>query len=146
MGNSQMNERDTYIYLAGLFDGEACVTFKVHPLKRKNRPGCPTHNVRLIRVEISMTNEILISWIHQVFGFGWCKARKFNTVPSHYKQQWRWACSYRNAYKLAKLLQPHSKILKAKWEKIIKHYDTKLLKQTPPQELPYAKTEALLSS
>jgi len=141
-----MNDRETYIYLAGLFDGEACITFKVHPLKRKDRKGSPTHYVRLIRVEISMTNESIITWIHQTFGFGWSKARKFNTVPSHYKQQWRWACSYRNAYKLAKLLQPHSKILKAKWDKIITHYDNKFNTSTQVQDVPHANPQALLSS
>lgn len=141
-----MNERDTHIYLAGLFDGEACVTFKVHPLKRKNRPGCPTHNVRLIRVEISMTNENIINWIHQTFGFGWSKPRKFNTVPSHYKQQWRWACSYRNAYKLAKLLCPHSKILKSKWETIIQHYDNKKYNLMKTPELSNANTQTFFPS
>jgi len=142
-----MIDRETYIYLAGLFDGEACITFKRTLIRRNNRKGRPIHNVQIIRVEISMTNENIINWIHQVFGFGWSKARKFNTVPSHYKQQWRWACSYRNAYKLATLLYPYSKILKSKWETIIQYYDNKDTNtKVYPSLDTHANTDPLFSS
>ena len=43
-------------YIAGLFDGEGCVTCKQKPTKRKDRGG-KVYNQWYIRCEISMTDK-----------------------------------------------------------------------------------------
>ena len=55
-------------YIAGLFDGEGCVTCKKKPTKRADRKG-KIYNQWYIRCEISMTDKEVISWIHETFGF-----------------------------------------------------------------------------
>ena len=50
---------DTIAYIAGLFDGEGCVTCKKKPTKRKDRGG-KIYNQWYIRCEIAMTNRAVI--------------------------------------------------------------------------------------
>lgn len=78
-------------YIAGLFDGEGCVTCKQRKTKRKDRGG-KIYNQWYIRCEISMTDRGVIEWIHRTLGFGWWKEKKYNNRPGNYKRQWRWCC------------------------------------------------------
>ena len=63
-------------YLAGLFDGEGSVYYKQLKQKRHQRPGKPIHNVWSIRMEIAMTDESIIRWVHDFLGVGSCGPRK----------------------------------------------------------------------
>ena len=76
-------------YIAGLFDGEGCVTCKKKPTKRKDRKN-KVYDQRYIRCELSMTDKTTVEWLHKTLGFGWCKEKKYNNKPK-YKKQWRWA-------------------------------------------------------
>ena len=62
-------------YIAGLFDGEGCVTCKKKPTKRADRNG-KVYNQWYIRCEITMTDKEVISWIHEVLGFGWSRRKE----------------------------------------------------------------------
>ena len=58
-------------YIAGLFDGEGCFTFKRRMKKRKEaKKSYPTWD---IRIEINMTDESVIRWVcndcSRVIGF-----------------------------------------------------------------------------
>ncbi len=64
-------------YIAGLFDGEGCVTCKKKPTKRPDRKG-KIYNQWYIRCEISMTDKEVISWLHETLGFGWSAEKKYN--------------------------------------------------------------------
>ena len=108
-------------YIAGLFDGEGCVTCKKHPTKRKDRGG-KVYNQWFIRCEISMTDKEVISWLHETLGFGWSAEKKYNNKPK-YKKQWRWSCGYRDALVFAKLMWPYAQIKLNKLEQIIDHYE-----------------------
>ena len=108
-------------YIAGLFDGEGCVTCKKHPTKRKDRGG-KVYNQWFIRCEISMTDKEVISWLHETLGFGWSAEKKYNNKPK-YKRQWRWSCGYRDALVFAKLMWPYAQIKLNKLEQIIDHYE-----------------------
>ena len=113
---------DTIAYIAGLFDGEGCVTCKQKKTKRKDRGG-KIYNQWYIRCEIAMTDKHVIEWIHEVLGFGWCAEKKYNTRPKHYKRQWRWCCGYQDALVFAKISWPYVQVKVHAIENIIDHYD-----------------------
>ena len=112
---------DTIAYIAGLFDGEGCVTCKQKPTKRKDRGG-KIYNQWYIRCEIAMTNRAVIEWIHEVLGFGWCAEKRYNNKPK-YKKQWRWCCGYRDALLFAKIIWPYTQVKLHQIENIIDHYE-----------------------
>ena len=112
---------DTIAYIAGLFDGEGCVTCKQKKTKRKDRGG-KIYNQWYIRCEIAMTDRHVIEWIHETLGFGWCKEKKYNNKPK-YKRQWRWSCGYQDALVFAKIIWPYVQVKIHAIEKIIDHYD-----------------------
>ncbi len=106
-------------YLAGLFDGEGSIYYKQTKQKRHNRPGKPVHNIWVIRMEIAMTDESIIRWVHDFLGVGSCGPRK---VKPGKKKQWRWRCSHRDAYFVARLLWPYVHVKLEKINQIINHY------------------------
>ena len=114
-----MNVSDA-AYIAGLFDGEGCVTCKQVNRNRKDRGKI--YNQWYIRCEISMTDQEVIKWLHDTLGFGWSAEKKYNTKPK-YKRQWRWCCGYRDALTFAKLLWPFAQVKLHKLEQIIDHYE-----------------------
>ena len=108
-------------YIAGLFDGEGCCSYKQRLTKRKDRKGA-VYNQWYIRAEIAMTNEDVIQWVHQTLGFGWSGPKRYNNKP-HFKPQWRWSCGYRDCLKFAKLMVPYSQVKKEVLQKVIHHYE-----------------------
>lgn len=111
-------------YLAGLFDGEGSIYYKQTKQKRHNRPGKPVHNIWVIRMEIAMTDESIIRWVHDFLGVGSCGPRK---VKPGKKKQWRWRCSHRQAYFVAKLIWPYVHIKLPAIQKIIEHYSKEII-------------------
>lgn len=111
-------------YLAGLFDGEGSIYYKQTKQKRHNRPGKPVHNIWVIRMEIAMTDESIIRWVHDFLGVGSCGPRK---VKPGKKKQWRWRCSHRQAYLVAKLIWPYVHIKLPAIQKIIEHYSKEII-------------------
>ena len=113
-------------YLAGLFDGEGSVYFKKTRQKKHKRPGKPTHNVMVIRIEMSMTDKSVMEWVFNLVKCGNLKLNVKNKSPSskpHWKDQWRWRCSHRDAYGVAKLLWPFAQVKLHKLEQIIDYYE-----------------------
>ena len=113
---------DTIAYIAGLFDGEGCVSCKKVKTKRKDRGG-KVYNQWYIRCEISMTDKHIIEWIHETLGFGWCAEKKYHNQSKNYKRQWRWSCGYQDALVFAKIIWPYVQVKVHAIEKIIDHYD-----------------------
>ena len=64
-------------YIAGLFDGEGCVTCKKKPTKRKDRKN-KVYDQWYIRCELAMTDKTTVEWLHHTLGFGWCKEKRYN--------------------------------------------------------------------
>ena len=114
-----------YAYIAGLFDGEGCVQYKQYwDTKRKDRPR--RYKTWRISMEMSMTDEMVIRWVHEILKVGTVKLNIKNKSPSsksHWKDQWRWRCSHRDAYKVAKILWPFAQVKQHKIEQIIDHYE-----------------------
>ena len=122
-GINPMTQNDI-AYIAGLFDGEGSVEYTRRLEKRtKGR----RYKVWRITLEMSMTDESVIRWVHEVLGVGTVSIRLKNKSPSskpHWKKQWRWRCSFREALYVAKLLWPHAQTKLHKLEQIIDHYGT----------------------
>ena len=55
-------------YIAGLFDGEGCITYKQYMRKRTHqKKAYPTWSIRM---EMAMTDESVLRWVHEVLGVG----------------------------------------------------------------------------
>ena len=59
-------------YLAGLFDGEGSIYFARRPEKKKKHKGKGYRiaNAQRISMEVTMTDESVIRWMHEVLGVG----------------------------------------------------------------------------
>ena len=114
-----MNQSDA-AYLAGLFDGEGSIYFKRTRQKKHQRPGKPTHNEMVIRMEIAMTDKSVLEWVWETTGVGAFGTRK---VKEGYKPQWRWRASHRDALKVCRELWPFAQTKLHKIEQIIDYYE-----------------------
>ena len=104
-------------YIAGLFDGEGSVQYKQYMRKRKhNIKAYPTWSIRM---EIAMTDRSILMWLCEVLGTGTVHSRK---VRPGRKKQWRWRCSHRQAYYVARLIWPYVHVKLDGVQKIIEHY------------------------
>ena len=108
-------------YIAGLFDGEGCVSYKQYMRKRPhNIKPYPTWQIRL---EIAMTDKSILVWVMEVLGVGTVTEKKYKTAYTvGWKKQWRWRCQLRDAYYVCLLLQPYAHVKLEQMNKIIKHY------------------------
>ena len=122
-----MVSENNIAYIAGLFDGEGSIYFARRPEKKKkhNGEGYRTSMSQRISMEITMTDEMVIRWVHEVLGVGTVvrKPRKgLRKDGTKYLMQWKWRCTFRDAYQVCKLIWPWSKTKLEKVEKIIDHY------------------------
>ena len=121
-----MNVSDA-AYIAGLFDGEGSLQYKKAWEKKKKHTGKgyrKTHAWR-INMEIAMTDESVIRWVHEVLGVGSVIKRNVKGITKaggKYKTQWRWRCTFRDAYYVCKLLWPYTHVKLHKIEQVIDHY------------------------
>ena len=114
--------RDTDIaYLAGLFDGEGSIDFT----KRKEKKRSGTYNCRRVSMEVTMTDQSVIRWMHEVLGVGTVvkKPRKgLRKDGTKYLTQWRWRCTFRDAYYVCRVLWPYAHTKLSKIQQVIDHY------------------------
>ena len=60
-------------YIAGLFDGEGSIHIKrgiENKKKHTGKPGRRISNSMRISMEITMTDESVLRWLHEVLGVG----------------------------------------------------------------------------
>ena len=110
-------------YLAGLFDGEGCITYKQK--MRQRRPIEKAYPTWEIRMEINMTHQSVIRLIHEMTGVGTVAKKPPGKGQLGKKMQWRWRCGYRAAYYVCRNIAPHSHVKLDKVQKIIDHYTDK---------------------
>jgi hypothetical protein len=108
-------------YIAGLFDGEGSISYKQYMRKKPhNKKAYP---IWQIRMEISMTDKSVLTWLHLVLGVGTLNIKKYKSAYTKgWKKQWRWRCSSRDAYYVCLLIQPYAHTKVVDINKIIKHY------------------------
>ena len=121
--------RDTDIsYIAGLFDSGGSIQYKKKPEKKKSG----TYDCRRISMEITMTDSSVIRWVNEVLGCGTFskKPRKGKRKDgTKYLMQYRWRCTFRDAYYVCLLIWPWSHTKLPKIQQIIEHYTTERLKK-----------------
>ena len=108
-------------YIAGLFDGEGSIEFT----KRKEKKRNGTYDCRRISMEISMTDESVLRWVTEVLGVGTLtkKPRKgFRKNGTRYLMQYRWRCTFRDAYYVCRVLWPYAHTKLPKIQQVIDHY------------------------
>ena len=122
-----MNETDR-AYIAGLFDGEGSVSYKQYMRKRKGqKKAYPTWSIRM---EIAMTDKSVLIWLHEVLGVGTLnrKPRKGRRKDgTKYLMQYRWRCTFRDAYYVCRLLWPYAHTKLPKIQQVIEHYASNVL-------------------
>ena len=115
-------------FIAGLFDGEGCITYKQYMRKRTHqKKAYPTWSIRM---EMAMTDQSVLRWVHEVLGVGTLnkKPRKgLRKDGTKYLMQYKWRCTFRDAYKICRLIWPWSKTKLHKVEQIIDHYDPHIM-------------------
>jgi len=115
-------------YIAGLFDGEGSVNITRRPEKKKKHKGKPGYrisNSMRISMEISMTDQSVLLWLHEVLGVGTLtdKPRKGRRKDgTKYLMQYRWRCTFRDAYYVCLLIWPWAHTKLPKIQQIMEHY------------------------
>ena len=113
-------------YIAGLFDGEGSISYKQYMRKRKHqKKAYPTWSIRM---EMAMTDQSVLRWVHEVLGVGTVNPKRYKTKYTvGWKKQWRWRCQFRDAYYVARLLWPYVHVKLPGIQKIIEHYSKEIL-------------------
>ena len=120
-------------YIAGLFDGEGSLHFKRAPEKKKRHKGKPGYrmsNSMRISMEITMTDQSVLIWVHEVLGVGTLtkKPRKGRRVDgTKYLMQYRRRCTFRDAFYVCCMIWPWSHTKLDKINKVIEHYNGKIM-------------------
>ena len=130
MGRKQfyMKMKDNELaYIAGLFDGEGSIHIKRAPEKKKKHKGSGHRisNSMRISMEITMTDQSVLIWVHEVLGCGTLtkKPRKGRRVDgTKYLMQYRWRCTFRDAFYVCCLLFPYAHTKLSKIQQVINHY------------------------
>jgi len=81
-------------------------------------------------MEITMTDESVLRYVHEVLGVGTLnkKPRKgFRKDGTKYLMQYRWRCTFRDAYYVCRLLWPYAHTKLYKIQQVIDHYGEHLV-------------------
>ena len=114
-------------YIAGLFDGEGSIYYakRIEKKKKHKGKGYRTSMSQRISMEVTMTDESVIRWLHEVLGVGTVvkKPRKgLRKDGTKYLMQYKWRCTFRDAYYVCRLLWPYAHTKLPKINQIIEHY------------------------
>ena len=135
-------------YIAGLFDGEGSIYYARRPERKKkhNGEGFRYSNSMRISMEMTMTDKSVIKWVHDILGVGTVvkKPRKgFRKDGTKYLMQWKWRCTFRDAFYVCCVLWPYAHTKLPKIQKIIDHYDGIVMNNKVVDLLEYKKMMSL---
>ena len=127
-----MKSSEDIAYIAGLFDGEGSIHFKrgIEKKKKHKGKGYRLSNSMRISMEITMTDKSVLMWVHEILGVGTLrkKPRKgFRKDGTKYLMQYKWRCTFRDAYYVCCLLFPYAHTKLEKIQNIIDHYSGKIM-------------------
>ena len=119
-------------YIAGLFDGEGSIHFRrgVEKKKKHKGGGYRISNSLRLPMEITMTDQSVLAWLHEVLKVGTLnkKPRKgLRKDGTKYLMQYRWRCTFRDAYYVCCLIWPWAHTKLPKIQQVIEHYQGKLM-------------------
>ena len=114
-------------YIAGLFDGEGSIYFakRLEKKKKHKGEGYRLANAQRISMEITMTDRSVLQWVHEVLKVGTLvkKPRKgLRKDGTKYLTQWKWRCTFRDAYYVCALIWPWAHTKLPKINQILEHY------------------------
>ena len=115
-------------YIAGLFDGEGSIHMRrgIEKKKKHNGKGYRLSNSLRLSMEITMTDKSVLVWVHEVLGCGTLtdKPRKGKRVDgTPYLKQYRWRCTFRDAYYVCCLIWPWAHTKLPKITQVMEHYN-----------------------
>ena len=121
-----MRESDI-AYIAGLFDGEGSIYYKkgIEKKKKHNGKGYRESKSWRINMEVTMTDQMVINWLKETLKVGTVtkKPRKGKRKDgTNYLMQYRWRCTFREAYFVCCLIYPYSITKLEKVKQILDHY------------------------
>jgi len=103
------------IYIAGLFDGEGCITLSKNS-RLQEKCKTPTYT---LRARVRMTDENTIRWLHSVIGGKFYSARnppgRLITSPNS-KPYFEWGVAGVNAVDFLKQIHPYLRLKKPQAE------------------------------
>ena len=119
-------------YIAGLFDGEGSIYYTRRPEKKKKHKGkgYRVSNSLRLSMEITMTDQSVVRWVHEILGCGTVvkKPRKgFRKDGTKFLMQYKWRCTFRDAFYVCCVLWPHAHTKLPKIQQILDHYSGKLM-------------------
>jgi hypothetical protein len=114
-------------YIAGLFDGEGSIYFarRLEKKRKHKGEGYRLANAQRISMEITMTDKSVLMWVHEVLGVGTLvkKPRKgYRKDGTKFLVQWKWRCTFRDAYYVCTLIWPWAHTKLPKINQILEHY------------------------
>ena len=135
-------------YLAGLFDGEGSIYYakRIEKKKKHKGKGYRTSMSQRISMEITMTDQSVIRWVHEVLGCGTVvkKPRKgLRKDGTKYLMQWKWRCTFRDAFYVCRLFWPYAHTKLPKINQVIDHYSGVLMNDKVVDLDEYKKTMSL---
>ena len=72
-----------------------------------------------------MTDRSVLLWLHEVLGVGTLRPKNVKGKRkdgSKYLKQYKWRCTFRDAYYVCRLLWPYSHTKLPKIQQVIEHY------------------------
>ena len=93
--------------------------------KKHNGKGYRISNSLRLSMEITMTDKSVLQWVHEVLGVGTLnkKPRKGKRKDgTKYLMQYRWRCTFRDAYYVCCLIWPWAHTKLPKINQVIDHY------------------------
>ena len=119
-------------YIAGLFDGEGSIHIKrgLEKKKKHKGKGYRISNSMRLSMEITMTDRSVLLWVYEILGVGTLtdkprKGKRKDGTP--YLMQYRWRCTFRDAYYVCRLLWPYAHTKLHKIQEVIAYYSKKRL-------------------
>jgi hypothetical protein len=78
-------------------------------------------------MEITMTDRSVLVWVHEVLGVGTLRPKTvkgFRKDGTPYLPQYKWRCTFRDAYQVCLLIWPFAHVKLDKIQQVIEHYST----------------------
>jgi hypothetical protein len=79
-----------------------------------------------------MTDRSVLIWLHEVLGVGTLRPKTVKgrrKDGTKYLKQYKWRCTFRDAYQVCLLIWPFAHTKLPKIQQIIEHYSTEKLKE-----------------
>ena len=97
--------------------------------KHNGKPGYRLSNSMRINMEITMTDESVLIWVHETLGCGTLRPKKPRKGKrkdgTKYLPQWKWRATFRDAYYVCLLIWPLVSYKIRKINQIMEYYADK---------------------